>query len=110
MVCMGFTCILYTNIILDGRYWDFKYLANDISFRGSKLKAFADDKINSPQKLKFVLGMVENTVRKGKNAGYQHFLLFPQWFQKASFSRSLEVELCSKELNYLGLEEHLGFF
>ena len=21
---MGFTCILYTNIILDGRYWDFK--------------------------------------------------------------------------------------
>ena len=23
IVCMGFTCILYTNIILDGHYWDF---------------------------------------------------------------------------------------
>ena len=28
---------------------------------------------------------VENTVGKGENAGYQHFLLFPQCFQKASF-------------------------
>ena len=28
---------------------------------------------------------VENIVGKGKNAGYQHFLLFPQCFQKASF-------------------------
>ena len=25
---------------------------------------------------------VQNTVRKGKNAGYQHFLLFPQCFLK----------------------------
>ena len=29
--------------------------------------------------------MVENIVGKGENAGYQHFLLFPQCFQK-SFS------------------------
>ena len=27
----------------------------------------------------------ENIVRKGENAGYQHFLLFPQCFQKAFF-------------------------
>ena len=27
---------------------------------------------------------VENIVEKGKNAGYQHFLLFPECFQKAS--------------------------
>ena len=27
----------------------------------------------------------ENIVGKGENAGYQHFLLFPQCFQKASF-------------------------
>ena len=52
----------------------------------SKLKAFADDKIKVTEKLKFVLGRVENTVGKGENAGYQHFLLFPQCFQKASFS------------------------
>ena len=25
---------------------------------------------------------VENTVGKGENAGYQHFLLFPQYFPK----------------------------
>ena len=29
--------------------------------------------------------MVENIVGKGENADYQHFLLFPQRFQKASF-------------------------
>ena len=28
---------------------------------------------------------VENIVGKGENSGYQHFLLFPQCFQKASF-------------------------
>ena len=34
---------------------------------------------------------VENSVGKGENAGYQHFLLFPLCFQKASFSRSSNV-------------------
>ena len=43
----------------------------------SKLKALADDKINVTEKLKFVFGRVENIMRKGENAGYQHFLLFP---------------------------------
>ena len=27
----------------------------------------------------------ENIVGKGENAGYQHFLLFPQCFQKPSY-------------------------
>ena len=39
--------------------------------------------------LKFVLGLVENIVGKGENAGYQHFLLFPQCFQKASMLNML---------------------
>ena len=34
---------------------------------------------------------VEKTVEKGENAGYQHFLLFPQYFPKPSFSESLKV-------------------
>ena len=51
-----------------------------------KLKAFADYKIKVIEKLKFNLGRVENTVGKGENAGYQHFLLFLQCFQKASFT------------------------
>ena len=48
----------------------------------SKLKGFADNKMNVTEKLKFVLGRVENIVGKGENAGIQHFLLFPQCFQK----------------------------
>ena len=35
------------------------------------------------EKLKFVLGRVEDILGKGENAGYQHILLFPQCFQKA---------------------------
>ena len=66
-------------------------LPNDKFFNWSKLKAFADDKINASQKLKYVLGRVENIMGKGENAGYQHFLLFPQCFPKPSFSVSLKV-------------------
>ena len=55
------------------------------------MKASADDKSNVTQKLKFALGRVENIVGKGENAGYQHFLLFPQYFQKAFSLRSFKV-------------------
>ena len=35
---------------------------------------------------------VENTVGKGENAGYQHFLLYPQCFQKTFlYTGSLKV-------------------
>ena len=56
-----------------------------------QLKGFADDKIDGTEKLKFVLGRIENIVGKGENAGYQHFFLFPQCFQKASCTGSLKV-------------------
>ena len=36
---------------------------------------------------------VENFVGKEENAGYQHFLLFPQRFQKVSFPGLLKVGL-----------------
>ena len=35
---------------------------------------------------------------KGENAGYQHFLPFPQCFQKLLFQGCLKSALCSKEL------------
>ena len=38
-----------------------------------------------------VFDSVENIVGIGENAGYQHFLLFPQCFQKASFSGLVKV-------------------
>ena len=56
-----------------------------------KLKALADDKLNFAEKLKFALERVENIVGKGENAGNQHFLLFPQCFQKASIEGPLKV-------------------
>ena len=48
---------------------------------------------------KFVLDRVENIVGKRENTGYQqHFLLFPQCFQKPSLSRFLKVVIAeSKE-------------
>ena len=33
----------------------------------------------------YVFDRLEYIVGKGENAGYQHFLLFPQCFEKASF-------------------------
>ena len=66
-------------------------LPNGKFFDWFKLKAFANDKLNVTVKMKFVLGTVEHIVGKGGNAGYQHFLLFPQCFQKASYIGSLKV-------------------
>ena len=46
--------------------------------------------LNETQNIKFVSHRVENIVGKREmlveNAGYQHFLLFPQSFQKAHFT------------------------
>ena len=69
----------------------FNSLPNNKILDWSKLKAFADDKINVTEKLKLILERVENIVGKGENAGYRHFLLFPQCFQKPSYTGSLKV-------------------
>ena len=62
-------------------------LPNNKILDQSKFKKLTDNKIDATKKLKFVLGMVENILGKGETAGNQHFLLFLQCFQKASFSR-----------------------
>ena len=51
----------------------FNSLPNDKILDWSNLKAVADDTSNAAEKLKFVLGRVENIVGKGENAGHQHF-------------------------------------
>ena len=48
----------------------------------TKFKAVADYKLNVANVIISVLDSVENIVGKGENAGYQHFLLFPQFFPK----------------------------
>ena len=68
---------------LNSSYSYFNSLPNDKILDRSKLKALADDKINVAQKLKFVSWMVEDILGKGETAGYQHFLLFAQYFQKS---------------------------
>ena len=60
----------------------------------SKLKAFADDRINVTEKLKFVLGKVKNNEGKGKNAGYQHFLPLSTMFSKGVFFKIVKSWDC----------------
>ena len=61
-------------------------LPNDTIFDWySRLKEFADGKINMNRKLNFDLGRAENIVGKGENAWYQ------QHFQKASYSGLLTL-------------------
>ena len=50
----------------------------------SKLKTFADNKIDVVEMMISLLDRVENTVGKEEKAGYQHFPIFPQCFPKPS--------------------------
>ena len=63
-------------------------LPNDKILDWSILKAYADDKINVAEKWKTWAGKSRKLCGKEKeNAGYQHFHLFPQCFQKDFFSQ-----------------------
>ena len=66
-------------------------IPNDKFLDWSRLKVFADHKLNVTVNKKTNLGWVENIVGKAENAGFQHILLFPQCFRKASFLGSLNV-------------------
>ena len=52
--------------------FSFNPFPDDKKLTLSKLKAFADDKINVTKMIISVCDRVENIVRKGQNAGYQH--------------------------------------
>ena len=62
-------------------------------FDVTKLKAFADEKLNVAKMTISLFYRVRNTVEKGENADYQHFLLFPQCFLKPSSLGSLNVRI-----------------
>ena len=59
----------------------------------SKLKTFADDEINVSEKLKFVLGWVENIVGKGEHAA-PAFSPLPTMFSKGSIYRIVKSRDC----------------
>ena len=57
---------------------------------------------------------VEDTVGKGQNADYQHFLLFPRCFSKPSSSGSLKVSIVWKRVKPVlcmgkGIETELNY-
>ena len=60
---------------------EFIPLPNNKILAWSNMKAFADYKSNVAKIIISVFNKVVNIVGKEKNAGYQHFLLFPQCFQ-----------------------------
>ena len=49
--------------------------------------------------MEICLRRAENIVGKEENAGNQHFLLFLQCFPRASFSKSLKVEIVWERVN-----------
>ena len=61
-------------------------------FDSSRLKA-SEDKLKELNMMIFVFERVENIVGKGENAGYQHFLLFPQCFQEAFYLGLLKIRI-----------------
>ena len=66
----------------------FNPLPNNKILDLSKLKAIEHYESKVLKMMIFVFGRVENIVGKGENAGYQHFLLFPQCFQRAFYPGS----------------------
>ena len=60
-------------------------LPYDKIFRLIQIQSIADDKLDLIQEMKSHFHTVVNIVGKGENAGYQHFVLFPQCFLKAFF-------------------------
>ena len=62
----------------------FNSSSNDKILTLTKLKAFADNKFTAAKTMTSVFGRKENTVEKGENAGYQHYLFIQQCFQKLS--------------------------
>ena len=65
---------------------------------GTRFKAFADDIFKSAKIMISVFDRVENIAGKRENAGDQHFLLFPQCYQRVSLPK---FGLCGKGLIHL---------
>ena len=76
-----------------------KCLQNYKIFGWTKLKAYAEVKSNVDYLMISLFGRAEDIVGKGENAGYQHFLLYPQCFTNPSSLGSLRVGIIGKYLS-----------
>ena len=74
-------------------YKNLTFYLTIIFFDWSKLKSFADYKINVKFfRTEILFGMDgKHCGEKGENAGYHHFLIFSECFQKLSFPGVLKV-------------------
>ena len=86
-----------------------KGLTDDKILGLPKFKTFADDISNVTQNIKVVFHTIENIVGKKENAGYQHFLPFPQCFQKAFYSSVSKVVICGNRLTKQHIFRHVKF-
>ena len=73
-------------------------LPYDKNMDWSKLKAFADDKLNATEKSKFVLGCVENIVGKNRKCWFPAFSPFPTNVFNRLLSCVVKSGLCGKKL------------
>ena len=71
----------YFLLFFPPRCFLFNPLPNNKHLDVTKLKAFEDDKLNINYMTILLFNRLENTVGKGENAGYQHFLLTHSVFQ-----------------------------
>ena len=84
-----------TQVLLDNS------LPNDKILALTKLRRFADDKFSVAKMIISGVDGVEKIVGEGENAGYWHFLFFPQSFQILSLSGSLKVMIvCYRVMRY----------
>ena len=71
--------------------YHFNPLPNNKIFGRDQTESICRRQIKFTKMTIFLSDRVENTVGKGENAGYQHFLLFAQIFPKPSSLGSLKV-------------------
>ena len=78
-------CCLFSSVSFKTVRNTINPLPNNKIFNVMEFKAFADDKLNATKMMISLFDRIENTVGKGENAVYQHFLLFPQCFPKPAY-------------------------
>ena len=71
----------------------FNSLPNDNFLRLVQIQSICRRQNKCKIKPEILFWIVENIAGKGENASYQHFLLFPRYFQNFSFSKSLKVRI-----------------
>ena len=84
IICMVVMLMVVMMMIKTTKMMMINLLPDDKILDWSKLKALADDKLKVAKMMIVLFNRAEYTVGKGENAGYQHFLLFPQCFPKPS--------------------------